>query len=493
MKGKRLLLGLVLVMFLVSGAQALAREEVSLKAGPTEPNEELTLVWVETALYPKNVGRGEDLLFSAAVTSRVESVKVFFENGQEFSLVSKDKMEWSGNCKINPDSTLGVGAARFEIKGENGKTISRKLDFFVNLGKEALADTDAGAIENWPLKVVKGGSVVLVDETGKVNHRYNEVVAGEEIKGVSKKTWYEVELKDGRKGWIDASYVKEPTEDYHICAYEYYKAKDYATAVQYYQKALKIDPSYVKAHFWLAKSLWKLDKENEAFTELEKVFALDPTNEEGSILADTLASRYFTTAHYDFRIGKYEDAIQGFAKVLKLKPTSISAYMEMAESYKALGQEDKAKEVWRRILALDPENATALAALGFGGTVTVVSVAPVPAAEKMEKPKPVADNNLEDEDCVSLVKEGKTNKGTNITNALDSVMSLTRSLGTSVQEKGWSVRSDKGGYKVAFLCENDRSGTGAKANLEVFEWFVDAANQKVKPVNSNAELLMARW
>jgi tetratricopeptide (TPR) repeat protein len=326
------------------------------------------------------------------------------------------------------------------------------------------------------------------------------VVAGEEIKGVSKKSWYEVELRDGKRGWIEASFVKEPIEDYHICAYEYYKAKDYATAVQYYQRALKIDPSYVKAHFWLAKNLWKMDKENEAFTELEKVFALDPGNEEGRILADNLASRYFATAHYDFRTGKYEDAIQGFAKVLKLKPTSISAYMEMGESYKALGQEEKAKEVWRRILALDPENSAALAALGFGGTVTVVNVAPVPAAEKnlpagrqAEKPKPVASNDLDDQECVLLVKEGKTNKGTNISKALDSVVSLTRSLGTQVEEKGWTVRSDKDGYKVAFLCEHDRSGTGQKVNLEVFEWFVDAANQKIAPVNNNAELLMARW
>jgi hypothetical protein len=91
------------------------------------------------------------------------------------------------------------------------------------------------------------------------------------------------------------------------------------------------------------------------------------------------------------------------------------------------------------------------------------------------------------DDSLVIVKNTKTNKGTKIESALRSVITLTKSLGTPVVEKGWNIQNKVDGAIVVFICEQ---GSGAQ---ESFEWKVDVDSKHVSACNENARLLMARW
>ncbi len=488
----------VSLMLLIGAASGVSRsvidpEDLSIKAGPTEPAEEISMVWLESFVYPKVVKEDRVISLGVRLTSKAKAVEASFDfNKDKFSLSSYDGMSWSGAYKIPKDVPTGLHIVRYDIRKDKG-SIQRTVEFFlkkpVGLVKreENVSRGEVVYTGGWPLTVastcaalVGGGSRILY--------------SGQRVIGLSKVPWYKVIFEDGEEGWIPAAKVKEPLEEYFQSGCEAYRKKEYLEAIEFFKNTITIDPELVKGYLWLAKSYYYYNDYESAYRALREAMRLDERDIECKVVASSLAQKYFKTAHVKFKAKRFHEAIAAYQKVIELKPSSILSWIELGKSYESLGFKKEAQTAWREALKLDPNNKQVYALLGIdlgsdaftGATEEDKQESAKAEAETVSKPSEDLLPILAD-DSLAIVKEGKTKKGTGITSALKSVIALTKSLGTPVLEKGWEIKKKGDKYLVRYLCEQGRGV------LETFEWLVDIDTKQISAQNSNAKLLMERW
>jgi tetratricopeptide (TPR) repeat protein len=215
---------------------------------------------------------------------------------------------------------------------------------------------------------------------------------------------------------------------------------------------------------------------------------IDERNLDYRVFASDLAAEYYTVAHTKMREQRYNEAIAAYQKTVELRPTSALAWLELGKSYDKLGMPLEARDAWREALKAEPQNTELLALLNIKAEPVVkVAATPIPTPVKKpvaviaEVPPVLADDSL------AIVRNSKTNKGTKISNALSSVVALTKSLGTPVMEKGWQAKKRGEKFLVRYICEQ---GAGA---IEAFEWLVDVDTKGITACNDNSRLLMERW
>lgn len=402
---KKILLPVCLTALLCVPAFALNFDEmdsqtISLKAGPSDVTEELSIAWVEAALYPKNVTRGQEVFIEVKLTSRVKDVVAYLDSdGSPLPLFSDNAKDWSRVMKIPESLKGGAHLIKMVIRDAAGRTIQRSLDFVMN------DPAQQAALEGVPLTVI---NTAIVTEKGEM---VRQLLPGVKVYALTKAPFYRVKLSDGKEGWVEAQNLSDPTEELYLMGLKAFKERDYGRAASVLGKTVEYRPDHIKARLLLAQS-----------------------------------------------------------------------YLKLNEKVSALGEIRAARE----IAPLDPE----VAALSDSLTVkSAVKETPVKKMAKKPSSLPVASSTVV-ADSVNLVKGGRTSKGTSISSALASVLSLTKSLGTKIFEDGWQVKSAGDGLRVVFNCRQERSG---KVEAENFEWKLDPDTRRVTPLNDNARLLMSRW
>lgn len=477
MKKIILLLGLLLMANAVTGLETsiVDQEDLSLKAGPSEPGEKLAVAWLEAYVYPKILKDDRIVSLGVRLTSRVKSVSASFDfSDEKTALTSSDGMQWSAAFRVPENVPAGLHVARYLIQGSQG-SIQRTVDFFVNeavgvaRGEDNVGRGEAVYAQGWPLTVT-ATCPAMVGSSIRI------LYGGQKVVGVSKVPWYKIVFKDGQEGWVPAYMVKEPLSEYYELGYEAFRAGNYAVAIECYKNTVAIDPGFVKGYLWLAKSYYRARDLDSAYRSIMEAMRLDERDINPKIFAEMLAKEYYGIAHAKFKAGRYNESVASYQKVVDLKPGSVASWMELGKCYEKLGFMGEARSAWReaRKLEIDlPEVRVARKEVP----------APVRAAAKAETKLPPA---LSD-DSLIMVKETVTKKGTKIESALKSVITLTKSLGTPVVEKGWEISRQGQRYLVRYNCEQ---GAGM---CEVFEWLVDVDSNRVSASNDNARLLMDRW
>ena len=237
--------------------QIIRREELSLKAGPTDPGEELSMVWLESYVFPKNVSSNDRVIsLGVRTTSKVESVEASFDfSGKTIALSSHDGLTWTGAFMVPNNTSSGLHVAKYVIQGEKG-SVRRTVEFFVD-NQRGFAQEKTGVsfgevvqAKSWPLTVTANTAAL----TGK---SVRKVYAGQKLVGLYKMPWYKVIFEDGKEGWLAASVVEEPLDKYYKFGYQAYQNKKYSMAIDYYKDAIAIDPSFIKGYLWLSKSYLK--------------------------------------------------------------------------------------------------------------------------------------------------------------------------------------------------------------------------------------------
>lgn len=472
----RFLLGLCLVMVcagLVMGSEVVDRSNLSLKAGPTEPGEQLSLVWVEVFVYPKVVTEDRIVSLGVRTASPVKSVRASFDfNSQPVVLRSSDGLNWSTAYKLGKGAADGVHVARYQIGGEQG-AIQRTVEFFVGQTAglaDASEDLSTGAgisSTGWPLTVSATCSAYSGNST-------RVLYAGQKLSGLSKLTWYKVVFEDGQEGWVPASQVSDPSEEYCQYGIKAYEVGNYSAAISYCLSAAEADPDSAAAYRWLAKSYLADNRLDAAAEAIQKALRLDDRDIDSRVVADELAKKYYALGHSKYLGKHYSAAVADFRQAVDLRSSLASAWFEMGESLRRLGLESAASDSWREAVKTEPNNPK-LATVFKAEKAAVVTAKPAPVAKLVVN------------DSLNIVKGEKTDKGTAIASAIKSVVALTRSLGTPVIEKGWQVRKMGEKTLVSYLCTQGRGG------LESFDWLVDVDTRQVLPHNDNARLLMSRW
>ncbi|MEA3494136.1 MAG: tetratricopeptide repeat protein [Candidatus Margulisiibacteriota bacterium] len=492
---RTIILVLLVSMFLTVSAAygseitGIDRDEISLKAGPTAPGEGLSMVWLEALVYPKIVRSDKVVSLGVRLTAKVDKVIVSFDfNEDKVKLTSDNGIYWSGAYQIPDGISAGLHVARYAIIGDKGE-IQRTVEFFVDRPAMPASNDDVShgevyAADGWPLTVTSTTSA-LVEGSSRV------LYTGQRVIGLSKVPWYKVVFEDGEVGYISAMKVKEPIGEYFTLGQEAYHSKKFSSAISYFKDVVAIDKRFISGYLWLAKSYEQQGNIEASYRVIKTAIELDDRDMESRVFSNHLAKRYYAIANKDFKGGRFHEAIAAYQKVIDLKPSSITSWVELGKCYGNLGMGNEARASYGEALRNDPDNPTVLALLNVQTSHVALASVPQPAKPiKVVKTMPKTSNKvpaLVADDSLIIVKAEKTRKGTSIDSALRSVIALTKSLGTPVAEKGWEIKERGSKFLVRYLCEQGQEV------LEAFEWVVDVDTRRVSAYNDNARLLMTRW
>lgn len=133
----------------------------------------------------------------------------------------------------------------------------------------------------------------------------------------------------------------------------FYLVKNFKQAVDGYQKALKLDPSYPLANIYYGLSAEQLD-EIKLATDRFKV---------ALIYAPYDADAWEDMARLATKTQDYDLAIDAYQQMIKFAPDNLTGYLSLAKIYLELKSPENAKLVLESAAAKDPQNAEILSLL----------------------------------------------------------------------------------------------------------------------------------
>jgi len=133
------------------------------------------------------------------------------------------------------------------------------------------------------------------------------------------------------------------------------QADDAETEVEFFRRAIGIDPKNAQAHVELGIALGKQGKLDEAIESIRRAIELAPE---------------LATAHYDLGVafenhGKQDEAIESYRRAIKFDPEFREAHENLGIALGKQGKLDEAIESFRRAIKLDPESPNAHHGLGY--------------------------------------------------------------------------------------------------------------------------------
>jgi len=189
-------------------------------------------------------------------------------------------------------------------------------------------------------------------------------------------------------------------EAYFAQAEKYLEAKDYANAVEAYNKAISLKPS-ASANLGLGVSYFHLKRFQEGLAALSKAYRQAPKNDPSlyvihywigktyiAIQADQIRRNIITEEdplemaagafeealrlkpdHIESKFelgfvylvtGEFEEAVKALNTVIRLRPKDAEAHYYLGLAYMRLGKKNEALQVYRKLLTLDQEWAQKL-------------------------------------------------------------------------------------------------------------------------------------
>ena len=480
---KKVSLSAIILFFILSGIgittgyDNYSYQDVSVKAGPTNPGEELALPWVEVFIAPKEVDVDGDFLLSVSLAGKVKKVLAQIDQLKEQPLSSDNLTRWNGIFKLPKNIKSGIHFVKFTIIGNDSKEINRTLAFRayrnINIDKNDYA---------YPVTIKNDTNI----------SRNKGFKAGQNVQAIYKQTYFYVKGGNGLEGWVREEDIGEPLQDIYFAAYRAFAAADYNQAIALYKKVIELDSGNANAHYWLAKAYEKVQEDEKTIEHLKMALEIDPFHEGANWKAGSICRDYFQIGKRAAAQMYYKRAVEIFEQIVALRPASISYRVELGKTYEKLGQKDKSQEVFKQILLYDPDNQLAHQLLNTNYYKLLADQElMIDQAEKDRiDPSSDAPPNKIAQKYINLVKGNRTGKGTLVGQALRSVISMTKSLGTPIYEDGWKTSLVPEGFLVTYACRQERLG---KFEAEDFTFKVDLDSLKVTPWNNNAKLLMLRW
>ena len=106
-------------------------------------------------------------------------------------------------------------------------------------------------------------------------------------------------------------------------AYQASLSEKYDESIEYYKKAIEINPDFAVAHANLGVSYMNTGRLDEALVTLKKALALDAQN----------AGAYYNLGLVYDKLGKSDEAIAAYEKSIALNPSFPSAYQNLGIAY----------------------------------------------------------------------------------------------------------------------------------------------------------------
>jgi tetratricopeptide (TPR) repeat protein len=124
-----------------------------------------------------------------------------------------------------------------------------------------------------------------------------------------------------------------------------------AEAIEYYEKALNLDPKTKDAQAGMASALVRSGRSQEALPYCRRAIELDAS----SAVIYNIMGRALS------EVGKPDESLAAFRKALELRPDMISVYRNMIAVLKKKGDLQGAVDVYMKLIAVRPDYSTWLA------------------------------------------------------------------------------------------------------------------------------------
>ncbi len=175
--------------------------------------------------------------------------------------------------------------------------------------------------------------------------------------------------------------------------------EDLLKSIDFFDQAIKLDPSFALAFAALAESYWVMpshtymsprEATQKARSAVMAALALDPSLAEPHLVLGSILSGYdweWTEAEREFKralelspenfaaharyaqhlwaVGRYDYAIRACSKAIELEPLVLNSSANLSIVYTSSGQRDKGLELARKTYDLDPQFVTGRLALGI--------------------------------------------------------------------------------------------------------------------------------
>ncbi|MCP4683261.1 MAG: tetratricopeptide repeat protein [Desulfobacterales bacterium] len=138
-------------------------------------------------------------------------------------------------------------------------------------------------------------------------------------------------------------------------AYLYTETDQFEKAISYYLKAVELDQKNANLYYNLAYLYDKIGKKEKGDSYLARAVALKTEDVDGRLkLAQNLINKK-----------RFKEAEKYLLEILEKKPESIDTLILIAGLREKQGEKQKLKDVYNKILVLDPKNETVLCNLGI--------------------------------------------------------------------------------------------------------------------------------
>ena len=130
----------------------------------------------------------------------------------------------------------------------------------------------------------------------------------------------------------------------------YMNKQEYAQAIEHWQKALEIDPNIPEVHKDIALALMGQNKQSQAIEKLEKQIKISPDS----------SLSYFLLGQIYLDQQEYEKAGDNYKKAIEIKPDYTNAYYGLFNLSARLRQQDKARQYMAEFKKLKAEEMKVL-------------------------------------------------------------------------------------------------------------------------------------
>ncbi|MBN2225268.1 MAG: tetratricopeptide repeat protein [Deltaproteobacteria bacterium] len=143
-----------------------------------------------------------------------------------------------------------------------------------------------------------------------------------------------------------------------------FQADDYAKAIEYYEKAVELDPSNYIALLNLGFSLAELERYDESLKCYKKAKEAGAPFKEGFILTGK-AKEFYDKGINFIKAKNYQEAIKSFENAIKEDPSNVMAINNIGWIYKNInGDNKKAEEKFKEAIKKNPLFSVAYNSLG---------------------------------------------------------------------------------------------------------------------------------
>ena len=123
------------------------------------------------------------------------------------------------------------------------------------------------------------------------------------------------------------------------------------TAISYYERAIKEDPSFALAYTGLADASLRMYREKNDRVWADKALAL---SQQAQQLNDNAAEVHFTLGSVYSATGRSAEAVSELRRALELAPKNDDGYRRLGDAYRALGQQQEAIRAYVKATQLGP-------------------------------------------------------------------------------------------------------------------------------------------